>query len=224
MTRHFEREITHLERELLSIGGQVEEAIDLAIRGLIHRQSDLAEQVIAGDRGIDLKEVQLEEDVLKILALYQPVATDLRFLITVLKVNNDLERMGDLAVNIAERASYLNSQPPFGLPPFFEDMAAQVQRMVRTSLNALVNHDMREAQGVRLLDDAVDDLNRQMYVELHPLMVGDPALIERAMHTLSASRNLERIADLATNIAEDVIFMVDGTVVRHRIDEGAAGS
>ena len=216
MTKHMVREFENLKRELLSLGGIVEEAINNAILALLDRRHDLAEAVVSGDRQIDLKEVDLEEDCLKALALYQPVAGDLRFIITVLKVNNDLERMGDLAVNIAERASYLSVHPALKVSLDFARMVTGVRRMVRDSLDALIKMDTDLARTVLTMDDEIDVINRDMFISLQELMKQDSDTVERSVHLLSTSRNLERIADLCTNIAEDVVFMVDGDLIRHR--------
>ncbi len=222
MTRHFERDMMRLERELLAIAGMVEEAVLLAVRALIEHKVELAQQVIAGDRAIDLKEVELEEDGLKILALHRPVAVDLRFIVAALKVNNDLERIGDMAVNIAERTTELGARPSTSdRIERIRAMSEQVLKMVRTSLNALVRHDAVLARTVRQQDDAVDDHHRKMYDEMEQAVRANPETASEALRHLSVSRNLERIADLATNIAEDVIFMVEGDVVRHRLGKRA---
>ena len=216
MTKHMVRDFENLKRKLLGLGGIVEEAINNAILALLDRRHDLAEEVISGDRQIDLKEVDLEEDCLKALALYQPVAGDLRFIITVLKVNNDLERMGDLAVNIAERASYLSVHPALKVSLDFAQMVTGVRRMVRDSLDALIRMDTDLARTVLTMDDEIDTINRDMFTSLQELMRQDSDTVGRSVHLLSTSRNLERIADLCTNIAEDVVFMVDGDLIRHR--------
>lgn len=216
MTKHMVRDFENLKRKLLGLGGIVEEAINNAILALLDRRHDLAEEVVSGDRQIDLKEVDLEEDCLKALALYQPVAGDLRFIITVLKVNNDLERMGDLAVNIAERASYLSVHPALKVSLDFAQMVTGVRRMVRDSLDALIRMDTDLARTVLTMDDEIDTINRDMFTSLQELMRQDSDTVERSVHLLSTSRNLERIADLCTNIAEDVVFMVDGDLIRHR--------
>ena len=216
--KHLLRDLDNLKREMLGVGGMVEEALAKSARALTHRDAALAREVIEGDSRIDSKEVQIEEECLKILALHHPVATDLRLIITVLKVNNDLERMGDLAVNIAERATYL-AQDSTGLVPIpneMDTMVVEVRAMVRDSLDAVVEANKTLAQEVRQRDDIVDDLNRTMFVDLRELMHNQHEAVDSATDILSASRNLERIADLATNIAEDVIFMVEGEVVRHR--------
>ena len=217
--KHLRRDLEQVEREILEIGGMVEEAIRKATMALVDRRVDLAEEVMRGDDDIDQREVEVEEECLKILALHQPVATDLRFLVAILKVNNDLERMGDLAVNVAERATYLATHEPLPVDLNFGRMVEAVRSMVSGSLDALVKHDARRAHSVCRQDDLVDDMNKNMFEVLEVLMQDQPQTIKRAVHALSASRHLERIADLATNIAEDVVFMVDGDVIRHRTED-----
>jgi phosphate transport system protein len=222
MSRHLERDLKRLEKEILAMGSMVEEAINKAITALMNRRSALAQEVIDGDEEIDGKEIEVEELCLKILALHQPVAGDLRFIVAVMKVNNDLERMADLAVNIAERSLYLSQHDAIGVPLDFTRMAATVRSMVCDSLDALVKLDARLARQVLERDDEVDRINREMFSVLQDLMRQDPSTIERAVQTLSASRNLERIADHATNIAEDVAFMIEGDVIRHS-HKGSSG-
>ncbi|RMG10799.1 MAG: phosphate transport system regulatory protein PhoU [Planctomycetota bacterium] len=224
MTRHLNRDLEHLERQILELGAFVEEALNKATLALIDRRPELAQEVIDGDQAIDEKEVEVEEECLKILALHQPLATDLRFIVAALKVNNDLERMGDLACNVAERALYLSTHEPLGVPLDFDRMVAATRSMVSDSLRALVNQDASLARNVCERDDEVDAINKQMFVVLQEKMIEDPAAIKRAVHTLSASRHLERIADLATNIAEDVVFMVSGDVIRHRYEDYREGA
>ncbi|MHC4861081.1 MAG: phosphate signaling complex protein PhoU, partial [Planctomycetota bacterium] len=201
---------------ILAIGALAEASTDKAITALCERRPALAEEVLAGDRKIDEREVELEEECLKVLALHQPFAQDLRFIVSVLKVNNDLERVGDLAQNIAERAAFLCTQDPVGVGCDIGGMADQVRTMLRRALDALVTGDTEIAREVLVMDEVVDDCHRRMFDDLVPIMRDDPDKIERSINLLSASRNLERIADLATNIAEDVVFMVDGDVIRHR--------
>jgi phosphate transport system protein len=215
MPIHLHRDLERLAKEILQVGALVEEATNHAIEALVHRRKELAERVLKGDDLIDRREVEVEVDCLKILALHQPVAADLRYIVSVLKVNNDLERMGDLAVNVAERALYLATHDPLPVRLDFDQMGELVRRMVRDCLDALVRRETDAAWRVIHDDDKVDAINRQMYGTLEQVMSDEPGTIQRAIHTLSASRHLERIADLATNIAEDVIFMVDGEVVRH---------
>ncbi|MDJ0522551.1 MAG: phosphate signaling complex protein PhoU [Planctomycetota bacterium] len=216
MPIHLHRDLDHLAKEVLSLGALVEEATNHAIEALIHRRPELAERVLQGDDQIDQREVEVEIDCLKMLALHQPVAADLRYIVAVLKVNNDLERMGDLAVNVAERAHYLAQHDPIGVSLDFETMGELVKRMVRDCLDAVVRRDVDVARRVMADDDRVDEINRGMFGILEQAMNKDPSTIKRAVHLLSASRHLERIADLATNIAEDVVFMVDGAVIRHQ--------
>ena len=216
MNKHLRRDLSRLEAQLFRLGALVEASIKKATVALVERRVELAEEVIAGDAEIDAHEVEVEEECLKILALHQPVASDLRYLVAVLKVNNDLERMGDLATNVAERVLYLASHEPLGVPLEFERMVEVVRRMVSESLDALVNQDPQAARRVCAQDDTVDEINRQMFRVLQERMLLDPSAIKRAVHTLSASRHLERIADLATNIAEDVVFTVEAEVIRHR--------
>ncbi len=216
MPIHLHRDLDRLAKEVLSVGALVEEATNHAIEALIHRRAELAESVLSGDDRIDRREVEVEIDCLKMLALHQPVAADLRYIVAVLKVNNDLERMGDLAVNVAERALYLANRDPLSVDLDFPSMGELVKRMVRDCLDALVRRDVDVARKVMMDDDKVDEINREMYTLLQGLMQADSANVKRAVHLLSASRHLERIADLATNIAEDVVFMVDGEVIRHQ--------
>jgi phosphate transport system protein len=165
---------------------------------------------------INDKEVHIEEECLKILALHQPVAVDLRFIVVVLKVNNDLERMGDFAKNIAKRAIYLAGQSPIPIfQEFAVDLPVMVRTMVRKSLDALVTLDVELARTVISMDDKVDEINRKMYAEVQRIIHDDVTRAEVAINLLSTSRYMERIADLSTNIAEDVMFMVDGRVFRH---------
>ncbi len=219
MSKHLERDLEKLKKHLLELGSMVEEAANNAMTALTERRGHLADRIIEHDNEIDAMEVLIEEECLKVLALHQPVARDLRFVIAVMKVNNDLERMGDQAVNIAERASYLANQPPLGIALDFDRMADIVRQMVRTSLDSHVNLDNRLARTVGAMDDEVDDIHREMFRVLQNLMQKEPDAVERAVAFLSASRDLERIADLATNIAEDVVFMVEGEVIRHRLGE-----
>lgn len=217
MPKHLQRDLESLSRMILDLGGRVEQAIDKAVTALLERDSELAAEVISGDSIIDDCELKVEEDCLKILALHQPVAADLRFVVAVLKVNNDLERMGDLAAGIASRARYLARHDPIESSKEIAGMAVRVRRMAGLSLDALVKRDTRLAHEVCLMDDAVDDIHENMFRVLQEQMKDDPASIKRAVQTLSVSRNLERMADLATNVAQDLIFMVDGEVTRHAV-------
>lgn len=215
MSKHLQRDLDHLKDELLAMGSMVESAINKAIVALIERNVELAEEVLEGDTQINLKENQIEEECLKILALHQPVAADLRFIIVALKVNNDLERIADLATNIAERSTYLSTHEDLDATLDFSKMTEDVRDMVQGSLDSLVDQDTTLAQSVLSKDDEVDSINRKMFQTLQIHMKDKPETVERAVQLLSVSRYLERIADLATNIAEDVIFMVDGELIRH---------
>ncbi len=216
MSLHLQRDLEALKKEVLQLGNLVESAINTAILALNNREADLADRVMQYEEEINDKEVYIEEECLKILALHQPVAVDLRFIVVVLKVNNDLERMGDFAKNIAKRAIFLATQPPI---PIFTEFAVElpvmVRSMVRKSLDALVTLDVELAHNVINMDDRVDEINMRMYAEVQRIIADDASRAEVAINLLSASRYMERIADLSTNIAEDVIFMVEGRVFRH---------
>ena len=219
MSIHLQKDLEHLDKELLILSSMVEDATNKAILALVDRRLDLARQVMREDDRINTREVLIEEECLKMLALHQPVAADLRFIVAVLKVNNDLERMGDLAVNIAERAAYLATQEPLQVSLDFPKMAEGVREMVRESLDALTNMNPRLARHVLTMDDEIDEANRGMFDILQDLMHRDPSTIERAVHLLSASRHLERIADLATNIAQDVVYIAEGRMIRHLTED-----
>lgn len=212
------KEIEALKKELLALGAIVEERVAMAVKSLSKRDIALAKRVLDGDNDIDEMEVDLEEACLKILALHQPVAIDLRVIIAVLKINNDLERIGDLAVAIAERALDLSSAPEIALPFNFPGMSARVQEMLRNSLDALVNWDFNLANHVCAVDDEVDEANRAMYRNVRTAMAQHPEQIEQLLWCVNVSRHLERIADHTTNIAEDVIYLINGDIVRHRND------
>ncbi|MFO1051894.1 MAG: phosphate signaling complex protein PhoU [Planctomycetota bacterium] len=216
MTIHFHRDLEAMKSRILDMGGLVEASVDKAISSLIDRRPGLAREVIDGDDEIDEREVVIEIECQKMLALHQPVASDLRFILTMLKVNNDLERAGDLAVNIAERALFLGERPPLRMPDQLVRQAEAARGMLRDCLDSLVNQDTALARRIRARDDDVDELNREMFRIVEAMMREDPETIERGLHLLSCSRHLERLADLATNIAEDVVFLVEGRVIRHR--------
>lgn len=219
MSRHLQIEIDRLKQQILKVAGVVEESVLVAVRSLERRDRALARTVIDNDRQVDELEVEVEEDCLKVLALHQPVAIDLRLIIAVLKINNDLERIGDLAVNIAERAAYLASADPIEIPFDLPVMVEKTVRMLKQSLDALVGLDVGLARIVRAGDDEVDAINREAFDQVQRRVLENPGQMERLMHVLSIARHLERIADLATNIAEDVIYMVEGEIVRHRSED-----
>lgn len=213
--RQYEEELRQIKEKVLRLGGLVEEGIANSIKALVNRDSNLARTIIENDHIINGLEVEIDELCLKVLALRQPAASDLRLITTAIKIITDLERIGDMAVNLSERVLELNEEPP--LKPYIDipRMAEAAQRMLKESLDAFVNGDTELATRVLTEDDFVDDLNRQIFRELLTFMIEEPNTISRAMKILFISKYLERIADHATNIAEIVVFMVKGKVIRH---------
>lgn len=218
MSIHLERDLGTLEQDLLAQSARVEEMIRLACRGLCDRKLAVSDELHEREPAINEREVRIEEECLKILALHQPVAVDLRRVATVLKVNGDLERIADLAVNISERNDVLAMSPELPLPTFLEEMAEAAIEMVRDALDAFVHSDVGLARRVRHRDDDVDALNRRVIDEVYEAIRRAPDLIDPALHLFSASRHIERIADHATNIAEDVLYLVEGEIARHQRD------
>lgn len=217
MSIHLLRDLEHLKRELLRMGSMVEEATNKAILALIEHRPELAEEVMDGDERIDDQEVRTEEECLKILALHQPVAKDLRFIIAVMKVNNELEHMGDKACSIAKHARYLALQPPVPIPLDLTGMCGKVRLMVRDCLNALIEEDAEKAKSVCLRDQEIDDWRKSMTETLRELIVEDTSSADLAFVLLSVVRHLERIADFACSIAEDIVFMSEGSIIRHHL-------
>jgi phosphate transport system protein len=211
-----QREIERLKKHLLSLCAIVEDQVQMAIQALLERDEDLARKVERRDADVDQREIEVEEECLKTLALYQPVAIDLRLIIAALKINNDLERIGDLAVNIAHKAAAFAGEPPLEIPFDIGGMWEKTQVMLRDSLNALVNMDARLAEAVCAGDDEVDRMKHETRLALEERMRQEPERVRPLLRLMAVSRNLERIADCATNIAEDVIYLVDGKIVRHR--------
>lgn len=224
MSKHLERDLSNLQRDLLQLAGSVEEAIHKSIHALQNRDAALAEQVIEGDNQIDKDENRVEEECLKILALHQPVAVDLRRIAAALKINAELERMADLAEDIAERAEHLAQLPAIPMPVKLQRMTDLTTSMVRQSLDAFVHLDARLARTVCRLDDEVDRYNRDIIEELIRKMQAAPDMVEPGLSLFSATRHLERIADHATNIAEDVVYLVEGEIIRHRLAAFEANS
>ena len=216
MLQHLHRDIESLKKTILSLGGRVEECVNNAIMALRERREDLARAVFQEEKTIDAAEVAIEEECLKLLALHQPVAQDLRFIVTVLKVNNDLERMADHAVSIARRALAARAMSDLEANLHIRAMGEKAREMVGCSLRALVTNDAALAARVLEADDEVDRMHRENYERVETLMENDPTTVRRAVPMLTVSRHLERIGDLATNICEDVIFMAKGDVIRHR--------
>lgn len=216
MSVHLVRQIDKLKKQILSLGVMAEEAVRDAIRAVETRDPVLAQRVIDGDNAIDQAEIDVEEDCLHTLALYQPVAFDLRFVIAVLKINNDLERIADLAVNVAEQGAFLVKEAPIDLSPFdVSAMARAVQTMLKRSLDALVNIDPELADAIRNDDNQVDDMHRRTYRQVEQGVRQQPDKTEQFIHVLNVSRQLERIGDHCVNIAEDVIYMARGDITRH---------
>lgn len=220
MERHFDEELKELKEKLLEMASLAEESNALAIKSLVDRDEPLALKVLKADRRIDKMEIEIDEHCLAILGLKQPVARDLRFVTSAMKINNELERIGDLSVNIAERAIDLLKEPP--LKPLIDipRMAELAQNMVKDSLDAFVRLDAELAREVCRRDDAVDQLNDQIFRELLIYMMEDPKSISRAVDLILVGRHLERIADHATNISEEVVFMVQGRTIKHHFEEG----
>ncbi|MFZ8928422.1 MAG: phosphate transport system regulatory protein PhoU [Gammaproteobacteria bacterium] len=216
MSLHLQRDLDKLKKEILKLGNMVEVSINNAILALNNREKTYVHEVFANEELINEMEVKVEEDCLKILALHQPVAVDLRFLVVVLKVNNDLERMGDIAKNIAKRASELMEADPIPeLNLVIQGLPEMIKTMVRNSLDALIKLDDQLAREIIDMDDKVDDINKEMYLAIKKAVRENPGLTDVAINLLATSRYMERIGDLSTNIAEDVIFMVEGKVIRH---------
>ncbi|MEN6537111.1 MAG: phosphate signaling complex protein PhoU [Bryobacteraceae bacterium] len=218
--RHFLEELEDLSKHLLEMAGLVESAVHESVLSLTERSEDRARRVLVDEARINQMEIQIDDRVTDLLARYQPMATDLRLLTSVLKINSDLERMGDLAVNIVERSLSLIRQEPVKPLIDIPQMARLVESMVRRSLDAFVKRDANLAREVLLADDAVDDLRDNILRELIGFMQRDPSTVARALDLILVARNLERIADHSTNIAEDVVFFVQGVDVRHHAEAG----
>jgi phosphate transport system protein len=216
MSKHLQRDLEALIGELLSISSMVEEMIDKATQALSARKFALAREVVESDPFVDSHEVHVEEECLKLLALHQPVAVDLRRIATVLKINGDLERIGDLAVSIAQRAQAMEEYPAFTVPDRVPRMVVIASQMVRGAMNSFVNLDTNSARQIMAMDSEVDRFNCDLISELQTLMQQKPDMVPPALHCFSSVRHIERIADHATNIAEDVIYLVEGDIVRHR--------
>ena len=219
MSKHLEREIENLKKRILALSATVEDNVYRAVQSLTERNSTLADEVIKSDPNIDQTEVEIEEECLKVLALHQPVAIDLRFIIAILKINNDLERMGDLAVNIAERAQFLATRERPDFPLDLSLMAEKTKTMMRKCLDSLMKQDTKLAYEVLSADDEIDAMNREMYAKIQEAIRRKPEQLESLIHLLSCSRHLERIADHTTNIAEDVVYMIEGVIVRHHAED-----
>lgn len=215
MTANFTNDMGQLHRDILTMYSTVEELIHDAVRGLQAHSFDMADELIVRDHEVDKLDISIEEECLRILALYQPVANDLRRVTAVLKIIGELERVGDLAVKIAERSRDISSYPHFPLPDRLDEMATEALSMLHGSIDAYVELDARKARSVCLRDDGVDALNYELINQLRIDMVANSDLVEPGIHLFSVIRHLERVADHATNIAEDVVYLVDGEIIRH---------
>jgi len=214
---HFEAELQNLRNQLLTMGGMVEERVHRAVHALVHRSEEDAKRIIASDKEINDLQMDVDNRCLKLLATQAPLAVDLRLITSAMKINADLERIGDQAVNVAESVLVLIPQPP--LKPLIDipRMAGIAEKMIRDALDAFVKRDAELARDVLRRDDEVDELKDQVFRELLTYMMADPGTIQRALSLILISRNLERIADHATNIAEDVIFIAEAKDVRHNV-------
>jgi phosphate transport system protein len=217
--RHFDQELEALKAQLLQMGGRAEAVIQKAVEALKRRDPALARSVFEDDKAIDHLENEIEERCVRLLALRQPMASDLRFITAALKISNDLERVGDHAVNIAGSAIRLTEQP--ALKPLVDipRMAQMAAAMLRDALDAYVRRDTATARRLCARDDEVDDVNRQLFRELISFMIEDPTTITRAMELVLVARNLERVADLATNVAEEVVFIAEARIIKHHAEE-----
>jgi phosphate transport system protein len=215
MQQHLHREVDQLKKRILELGAVVEENVYGAVRAITERDAALADEILEADKAVDQTEVDIEEDCLQVLALYQPVASDLRFIVAVLKLNNDLERIGDLAANLAHIAKRMAASEPTRAPFDVQEMAAKVQQMLKGALDALVNLDPSLARQVCAADEEVDALHRDVYSRVRERIEADPKETGALIRYITISRHLERIADHATNIAEDVLYTVEGKILRH---------
>jgi phosphate transport system protein len=217
--RHFQQELDELKAKLLEMSALVESAIYRSVQGVVEKNEDLAQQVIRNETRVNLLEIEIDDMAIGLLALQAPMAIDLRLITAAIKINNDLERMGDLSVSMAESALALIKEPVIRPLIDIPHIAALAQGMVRKALDAFVNRDPELARSVLASDDAVDNLRTANYHELISFMESNPGQIPQALRLLTVVRNLERIADHATNIAEDVLFLVKGIDVRHHNEE-----
>jgi phosphate transport system protein len=219
MERHFAEELKTLKQKLFQMGLLVEGAVEKAFEALSGRSEERVKAVFADENLINQLEIEIDEKGHALFALAQPMAGDLRLLTMILKINTDLERMGDHAVNIAEKSQYLLSQSPLKIDFPLADMAASVQKMVRDALDCFMNENVELARKVLQSDDKIDDYNDKLYLDMAALMEKDPSSVRRALCYVMIGRNLERIADLANNIAEDTIYMKQGKEVRHHFEQ-----
>jgi phosphate transport system protein len=221
VVRHFQEELEHLKTRLLEMGGLAEDRVRAAVDGLVTRDVEAVNQVLAGDGPINQLHIEIDNRCFTLLALHQPMAVDLRAIVSAVKINTDLERVGDLAINIAEAVTRYLRHPPVKELIDIPRMATLAQTMLRDALDAYVRRDIEMAQAVLNADDELDALKSQVFRELLTYMLQDPAKIEPSLDLILISRHLERIGDHATNVAEDVIFMVSAKDVRHHVGTGS---
>jgi phosphate transport system protein len=215
MSVHLQRDVDKLKQQILALSAEVESDVRTAVRSIEQRDGDLARQVVDREAQINATEVDVEDHCLKILALHQPVAADLRYIIAVLKINQDLERIGDLAVHIAERGLFLCEQPPINIPLRLGEMADKAQFMLKKVLDAFVNLNYTAAHEVCASDSEIDAINRDIFQQVKKAVSQNPVLFEPLLQIMHIARHLERIADHTTNIAEDLIYLIEGRIVRH---------
>jgi phosphate transport system protein len=221
--RHFHQELEELKEQLLRMGGLVEAVVHKSIESLRRRDAALAREIFVDDHVIDRMEVEIDERCVSLLALQQPMAGDLRFITSALKISNDLERVGDHAVNIAGSSMKLAAEPP--LKPLIDipRMSTMSLGMLHEALQAFVDRDSVTARRIVARDEEVDNLNRQLFRELVSFMIEDPGTISRSLELILVARNLERVADLATNVAEEVVFIAEARIIKHHYEETKTG-
>lgn len=217
MPQHIRREIENLKKLILDLSAMVEENVYNSVNSIGKRDSRIAKKTIESDSEVNEMEMNIEEECLKVLALYQPVATELRFIVMLMKINADLERISDIARNIAERSLHLADKEKVDIPFNFSEMADITMWMLKKSMDAFVNQDLELAQSVTSRDDEVDEINRHMYDRVKTDVRENIANLDQLVDILCISKNLERIADHSVNIAEDIIYMISGKIVRHKL-------
>ncbi|EKD26054.1 MAG: hypothetical protein ACD_79C01389G0001 [uncultured bacterium] len=217
MSEHLKKEIQKLTKMILSISAMVEENVYNALEAVDKGSVELAQKVLKTDNEVDETEINIEEECLKILALHQPIAADLRFIISMIKINQTLERISDLARNIAERAIILSQSQKVNIPFNFASMVGTTIWMLNNSLNAFIKHDIELAKNICAKDDEVDKINREMYDKIKQGIIEHPEYLDQMVNLLCISRNIERIADHVVNIIEDIVYMIEGKIIRHNI-------
>jgi len=218
MNIQLQKEIEKLKKLVLALSAKVENDLRLAVRAADNQDEKTAREVVNREELTNTMEVDVEEECLKILALHQPVASDLRYIVAVLKINQDLERIGDLAVHIAERALFLCGRPRISIPVRLEQMAAKTEELLKKVLDAFVNLDEASAREVCAADNEVDNMNQEVFQQVKEAIIKNPQMFETLLQIMHISRHLERIGDHATNIAEDLIYLIEGKIVRHTPD------